>query len=99
MTPAPGEIWLADAGQETRRHVLVVSDPRFHRLAERAVVAPVMDGSSEDRRPWHVGLDRGQVAAGHQLATVPNDRLHERVAVADVEALLLTRRAARFILG
>lgn len=79
--------------------MFVLSDPRFHRLAERAVVAPVTDVPSGDRRPWHVGLGGDRVAAVHQLATVPTDRLLERAAVADLEALLLARRAARFIIG
>lgn len=43
MTPSAGEIWLADRGEETRRFVFVISDSKFHRLAERAVVAPVLD--------------------------------------------------------
>ena len=45
----------------------------------------------------HVIPDR--VAAVNLLATVPNDRLLERVAPADAEALSMARRAARFIIG
>ncbi len=99
MTPAPGEIWTADGGQESRNQVFVISDSRFHRLAERAVVAPVIVVPVDARRPWHVGVDGDRVAAVNLLATVPTDRLLERVAPADAEALSTARRAARFIVG
>eukprot|EP01041_Mallomonas_annulata_P032916 gene32916-biopygen25219 len=97
--PSPGEIWTADSGHETRNQVFVISDARFHRLAERAVVAPVIDVPVEARRPWHIGVDPDRVAAVNLLATVPIDRLLERVAPADAEALSVARRAARFIVG
>jgi mRNA-degrading endonuclease toxin of MazEF toxin-antitoxin module len=99
LTPAPGEIWLADAGRETRREVFILSDPRFHRLAERAIVAPIVAAPQEGRRPWHVDVEGDRVAAVHQLSTLSVDRLLERVAVADVDALLRARRAARHIVG
>jgi mRNA-degrading endonuclease toxin of MazEF toxin-antitoxin module len=36
-----GDVHLADVGAEIRRHVVVVSSARFHRLTGRAIVAPI----------------------------------------------------------
>lgn len=96
MTPSAGEIWLADRGDETRRLVFVVSDIRFHRLAERAVIAPVLDGMPAIPRPWHVVFGDGAVAV-NQLGTTPIDRLLERVDRASFDTLRQVRRAVREI--
>jgi len=74
LTPSAGEIWLADRGDETRRLVFIISDARFHRLAERAVVAPVLERAPASPRPWHILLGDGAVAV-NQLATTPMARL------------------------
>lgn len=96
MTVSAGEIWLADRGAETRRLVFVVSDERFHRLAERAVIAPVLDGSPASPSPWHVPLGERTVAV-NQLATIPVDRLLERVEQARLDTLRRARHAVREI--
>ena len=96
MTASAGEIWLADHGDETRRLVFIVSDARFHRLAERAVVAPVLDDVPAARRPWHVRLG-DQAVAVNQLGTTPVDRLLEHVDRVGFETLRQVRRAVREI--
>ena len=92
MTASAGEIWLADRGGETRRLVFIVSDARFHRLAERAVIAPVLDEVPAVPRPWHIRLG-DQAVAVNQLGTTPVARLLERVDRVDFETLRQVRRA------
>ena len=96
MTPAAGEIWLADAGGETRRLMFVLSDARFHRLAERAVIAPALDAAPGLLMPWHIAW-RDWVVAVNQLATVPVERLLARIDTANLAALGRARRAVREI--
>lgn len=96
MTASAGEIWLADRGDETRRLVFVVSDARFHRLAERAVIAPVLDELPAAPRPWHIRLG-GQAVAVNQLGALPVDRLLQRVDRVGSETLRQVRRAVREI--
>lgn len=96
MTVSAGEIWLADRGDEVRRLVYIISDTRFHRLAERAVVAPVLDAVPASPRPWHVPVG-GRVVAVNQLGTTAVDRLLERVEQAGLETLRQVRRAVREI--
>ena len=66
-----GEIWFADRGDDTRRLVFVISDARFHRLAERVVVAPVLDEVPASPRPWHA-LVGDRAVAVNWLGTTPN---------------------------
>ena len=89
LTPSAGEIWLADRGDERRRLVFVLSDDRFQRLAEHAVVAPVLDEIPEAPRPWHIPVLGDRAIAVNQLGTVPLDRL------LGASAKLRTRRSAR----
>lgn len=75
MTPTTGDIWLADLGAETRRPVYVVSDDRFHRLAERAVVAPVLAAHRSERNPpWWIAHENSVVAV-ERLTSIPVERL------------------------
>lgn len=97
MTASAGEIWLADRAEKTRRLVFVISGPRFHRLAERAIVAPVLSEVPTPRRPWHIPLTEDRAVAVNQLATMPIDRLLERVGWAGSEALRNAQRAMRAI--
>jgi mRNA-degrading endonuclease toxin of MazEF toxin-antitoxin module len=96
LTPAAGDVWLADRGEETRRLVLVVSDARFHRLAQRAVIAAVLDEAPAAPMPWHIPFSRGTIAV-NLLGTISVDRLLERVDQADFETLRRVRRAVREI--
>jgi mRNA-degrading endonuclease toxin of MazEF toxin-antitoxin module len=96
VTPAAGEIWLADRGDEVRRPVYIISDTRFHRLADRVVIAPVLDQMPAAARPWHVPLGERALAV-NLLATVPVDRLLERVERPGFETLRQVRRAVREI--
>ncbi len=91
-----GEIWLADRGDETRRLVFIISDARFHRLAERAVVAPVLDQVPAAPRPWHVPVGDRAVAV-NQLATTTIDRLLELVERSGFDTLRQVRQAVREI--
>ena len=96
MTPAAGEIWLADRGNERRGLLYVISDTRFHRLAERAIVAPVLDTLPAAPRPWHIAIDDRAIAV-NQLGTTPVDRLLERVDRGDLETLRRVRHAVQAI--
>jgi mRNA-degrading endonuclease toxin of MazEF toxin-antitoxin module len=98
LNSAAGEIWLADRGDERRRLVFVISDEKFQRLAERAVVAPVLDEAPDRPSPWHVPLD-GRSIAVNQLATVSVDRLLARVGNTSNETLRQVRHAVRAIAG
>jgi mRNA-degrading endonuclease toxin of MazEF toxin-antitoxin module len=102
MIAQPGEIWLAGRGDETRRRVLVISDDRFHRLGERAIVAPVLDEAPAVPRPWHIQLGETTVAgvvAVNLLVSLPIDRLLDRVDRADIGVLRRVRRAAHMLVG
>ena len=98
LSPAAGEVWLADRGDERRRLVFVISDDRFQRLAERAVVAPVLDERPERPSPWHVPLGTRAIAVNH-IATVSLERLLERVEVTPNETLRQVRHALRAVAG
>lgn len=97
MTPEPGEIWLADSDGEVRRLVVVISSTRFQRLAERVVIAPLIDRDPEPRPPWMVPVDARQAIAVNLLGTVPVTRLLERVSTLDGAARALVERAVRAI--
>ena len=96
MTPAAGEIWLADRGEATRRLVYVISDARFHRLAERAVIAPVLDAMPAAPRPWHVPVGDHAIAV-NQFGTTIVGRLLELVDRPGFETLRQVRFAVREI--
>ncbi|MFV0257442.1 MAG: type II toxin-antitoxin system PemK/MazF family toxin [Acidimicrobiales bacterium] len=81
MTPRSGEIWRADLGTETRQSVYVISEDRFHQLAERALVAPVLPVSgSGNSPPWWVSSDSSVVAL-ERLSSIPVTRLLDRERV------------------
>jgi len=96
LTAAAGEIWLADRGVETRRLVYVISDTRFHRLAERAVVVPVLEQMPASPRPWHIPVG-GRAVAVNQLGTMTINRLLELVDRSGLDTLHQVRRAVREI--
>ncbi len=96
MIPSAGDIWLADRGDERRHLLYVISDTRFHRLAERAVVAPVLDVMPAAPRPWHIAMGTRAIAV-NQLGTTPTDRLLERIDRGDLETLRTVRRAVQAI--
>ncbi|MFV0307703.1 MAG: type II toxin-antitoxin system PemK/MazF family toxin [Desertimonas sp.] len=99
MTPSTGEVWLADLGAETRRAVYVVSDDRFHRFAERALVAPVVDSGSPERTPpWWVDHD-GSVVAVERLTSIPVDRLLERQGAASLATVRAVQRTVAWLTG
>ena len=98
LTPSAGEIWLADRGDERRRHVFVISDDRFQRLAERAIVAPILEVRPDPAGPWHIPLEERTIAVNLQT-TLPLERLLERVGRAGSETLRQVRHAARAIVG
>jgi mRNA-degrading endonuclease toxin of MazEF toxin-antitoxin module len=99
LTPSAGEIWLADRSDETRRLVFVISDPRFQRLAERAVVAPVLEHAPAHLRPWHIVTGEKRIIAVNLAGTMPTERLLERVDVVAGDSLVRVRQAARAIIG
>ena len=99
MTPTTGDIWLADLGAETRRSVYVVSDNRFHRLAERAVVAPVLASPSSGRNPpWWIAHDKSVVAV-ERLTSIPVERLLERHGAAQYATVRAVQRTIGWLAG
>jgi len=97
LRPTSGDIWLADVGAETRRAVYVVSDERFHRLAERAVVAPMVPADATDRTPpWWIGHEDSVVAL-ERLSSLPVDRLLERRGAVPHSTALAVQRAVGWI--
>jgi len=99
MTPSTGDIWLADIGAETRRSVYVISDDTFHRLAERAVVAPVLP-AGEPRRtpPWWIS-HHDSVVALERLSSIPVDRLLERHGAGPHTTARAVQRAIGWLTG
>lgn len=99
MTPSTGDIWLADLGAETRRSVYVISDDRFHRLTERAVIAPLLASGQAGRNPpWWITHD-GSVVAVERLASIPVDRLLERDTTAPYRTVRAVQAAIGWIAG
>jgi mRNA-degrading endonuclease toxin of MazEF toxin-antitoxin module len=96
LIPSAGEIWLADRGDERRLLLYVISDSRFQRLAERAIVAPVLDAMPAAPRPWHIAIDDRAIAV-NQLGTTSIDRLLERVERGDLDTLRAVRSVVRQI--
>ena len=91
MTPSAGDIYLADAHEERRRHVLVLSDTRFHRATQRAIVAPRIDTIAADESPWRPGVE--ERFAVDFLVTLPLERLLEAVGRVDAATLRRAQRA------
>ena len=99
MTASAGEIWLADVGGETRLFVYVVSDDRFHRLAERAVVAPLLPPGRPGRNPpWWIPHD-GSVVAVERVASIPVERLLERRDAARFATVRAVQRVIGWLAG
>ena len=99
MTPSAGEIWRADVGGEERHLVAVLSDRRFHAIAGRAVVVPVLDHAPEVLYPWHVEVPGGSVLGVQLVSSISADRLLERVEVVPPDVLLRARRVVGMIVG
>lgn len=88
-----GDIYIAGLSDERRRRVLVVSSSRFNRLAERALVAPELGGPLDEvSDPWRIGIEGGVFAVDF-TASLPTERLLERVGRAPADAVLQVRRA------
>lgn len=99
MTPTTGDIWLADIGAETRRSVYVISADRFHRLAERAIVAPVLPAGEPGRTPpWWIPHDDSVIAL-ERLNSIPVHRLLERHGAAQHTTNLAVQRAVGWLTG
>jgi mRNA-degrading endonuclease toxin of MazEF toxin-antitoxin module len=99
MTPTTGDFWLADVGAATHRSVYVVSVERFHRLAERAVVAPVLPSHGEARNPpWWIAYENAVVAL-ERLSSVPVDRLIEHHGTAPYSTVRAVQRAIGWLTG
>lgn len=99
MSATTGDVWLADVGAETRRPVYVVSDDRFHRLAERAIVAPVLTlGVPERNPPWWIPHESSVVAL-ERLGSIPVERLLERRGTAPYSTVRAVQRAIGWLTG
>jgi mRNA-degrading endonuclease toxin of MazEF toxin-antitoxin module len=91
VSPSAGDVFLADARDEVRRRVLVLSDARFHQATGRAIVAPSIEVITGDESPWRVGDD--ERFAADFLTTLPLDRLLEAVGRVDAATLRRAHRA------
>lgn len=91
--PDAGDIYLADVNDEIRRQVLVISNSRFHDLAERAFVLP-----SAPPRPYPWRIQHGdQTYAVDLLQTLSTDRLLEFVERVPQSVIRQARQAIRHI--
>jgi hypothetical protein len=61
-------------------------------------VAPLLSADPAVMYPWHIRRDLGVIAV-HQLATIPVDRLLERIEVVDSTTLRLVRLVVREFIG
>ena len=94
-----GEVVLADLGGERRHRVLVLSNRNFHRLADRAIVAPEYEGPVDDvAAPWRVEAD-GAIFAIDLVRSLPLDRLLDAVGSAGVVEARRAQRALRALLS
>jgi mRNA-degrading endonuclease toxin of MazEF toxin-antitoxin module len=91
VSPAAGDVFLADARGEQPRRVLVLSDTRFHRVTGRAIVAPAIATIDADESPWRPGTD--ERFAVDFLTTLPLDRLLNPVGRVDADTLRRAQRA------
>lgn len=99
MRPTTGGIWLADLGAEVRRPVVVVSDERFHRLAGRALVAPVLaTGPTHRNPPWWIPHE-GSAVALERLTSIPAERLLEPRGTAPYSTVRAAQRAIGWLTG
>lgn len=72
-----GDVFLADAGQEQRIPVVVLTNSEFNRRAGRVVVAPRLDGPPDAiSSPWRV-LDGDSVYAIDFMLSLDTTRLLE----------------------
>ncbi len=87
-----GDIYVADLNEERRRRVLVVSRGRFHRAAERALVAPEIYGEPDEVPfPWRLHVDDA-VYAVDLLRSIPIARLLDRTGRAPADVVEAARR-------
>ena len=94
MTPEAGDIYMGDMGGEVRQLVLVLSSARFHRIAERAIVAPA---AGPRPYPWRVAFG-DQTFAVDLLRTVPTSVLLEQVGRAPQAAIRSAQRAVHLVM-
>ncbi len=88
-----GDIHLADLHEGRRRHVLVISNRRFHTTSGRVIVAPELFGEPDEVPfPWRVQID-GMVFAVDLVRGLPAARLLRRTNRAPVAAMALVTRA------
>jgi hypothetical protein len=94
-----GDIAVADLGGERRHRVLVMSNARFHRLSERALVAPEEVAPPGDViAPWTVEAG-GATFAVDLVRSIPVERLLEVVGAASIAEGRRAQRALRAILS
>jgi mRNA-degrading endonuclease toxin of MazEF toxin-antitoxin module len=88
-----GDICLADVNQEQRRRVLIVSNARFNRTADRVLVAPeIASRADEVLFPWRVPVG-DIVFAVDLLRSIPAERLLDRIDRAPHSAMRAVRLA------
>lgn len=92
-----GDVYLADLGEGTRRHVLVLSNAQFHRRSTRVVIAPEFRAASlEELLPWRIRVGELVFAIDH-VRTVEADLLLDDRGAAPFQAIERARRALRAI--
>ncbi|QYG92984.1 type II toxin-antitoxin system PemK/MazF family toxin [Iamia sp. SCSIO 61187] len=88
-----GDVYCADLGEETRRHVLVLSGAQFHRRSSRVLVAPEFRGADvEELLPWRIRVGELVFAVDH-IRTVEADLLLDERGAAPFQAVARARRA------
>lgn len=89
-----GDVHLADVGTDTRRHVVVLTSAKFHRLTGRAIVAPLAPTVALDADdPFVVDAESETVHVAF-LRSTPLERLLDRTDRLSNAALRNVHRAA-----
>jgi mRNA interferase MazF len=103
MSPAPGEVWLADLGLAAKtRPVIIVSrrdpDPPRALVLYVPLTTQGRGGPYEVPLPKLSFLDRESVANVQGLGSIPQVRLERRLGVVPAEAMQKVKRALAFAL-
>lgn len=88
-----GDVVVVDSRREQRRRAVVLSNARFHRLDERAMIVPEYLGPVPDQRPpWLVAVTDGLFAVNASL-TVDQSYILETTGRSTAAELERVRRA------
>ena len=93
----PGDIYLADLGDEQRHRVMIASTSRFSQLSGRVLIVPEISSPPDEVPfPWRIETDEGVFPVDLML-TVASERLLEYAGRVSAGATSRMGRAIRQI--